>query len=402
MAVNSNDFVIENGVLLKYNGSDAVVTIPEGITEIGERVFQDNEFEDNENIKTVVISNSVIRIKKHAFTGCGSFEKPAYVIIPSSVKSIDEEAFYCSNVEKVEISEGLENIGDWAFQENDSLLDIKIPKSVINIGEDVFGGCYSLKSIDVDIENTMYSSLNGVLFDKKLKTLIRYPAGKSDTKYKIPDGVTRIKSFAFGCGETGCRGCDKLESIIIPDSVVTIEENAFRGCENLESVVIPKSVRTIENSAFYKCYSLRDIYYAGTESEWNAINKTTFNKDNPNVVVHYNCKSKDDVLSKIEEEVRKLLSEGKSEKEIYSILKTKNISDIDIVDTFSRVKSDSPMVESFCNKVILPNITSLFSKNSGRSKYTVGEVARILYKKYPKNLVDSAIVSVLDNQYLVD
>lgn len=60
------------------------------------------------------------------------------------------------------------------------------------------------------------------------------------------------------------------------------------------------------------------------------------------------------------------------------------------------------MVVSFCDKVILPDIKSLFRKSNGVSKYTIGEVANILYNKYPRALVNEAIVKVLHNEYLVD
>lgn len=79
-----------------------------------------------------------------------------------------------------------------------------------------------------------------------------------------------------------------------------------------------------------------------------------------------------------------------------------NISDNDIVDAMSRIDSISPMVVSFCDKVILPDISSLFQKSGGVSKYTIGEVANILYGKYPRALVNEAIIRVISSEYLVD
>lgn len=124
----------------------------------------------------------------------------------------------------------------------------------------------------------------------------------------------------------------------------------------------------------------------------------------PNIKIHFNYINKDKAtLIDIENEVRKLLSEGKSEKEVYQTLKSKgNVSDNDIVDALLRIDSTSPMVVSFCDKVILPDISSLFQKSGGVSKYTIGEVANILYNKYPRALVNEAIVKVLHNEYLVD
>ena len=72
------------------------------------------------------------------------------------------------------------------------------------------------------------------------------------TKLTIPDSVTTIGNFAF-------YGCENLESLTIPDSVTTIGNSAFYGCENLESLTIPDSVTTIGKSAFYGCKNLESL-----------------------------------------------------------------------------------------------------------------------------------------------
>lgn len=144
------------------------------------------------------------------------------------------------------------SIGDKAFVGCTALKNITIPNSVINIGNYVFAGCNSLQSINVSEGNSNYLSCGGVLFDKSKSVLIKYPEGKKDTSYIIPDGVTSIGDFAF-------MYCISLKSITIPNSVTSVGCDAFRWCVLLESIIIPKSVPSIGDGAFMYCESLQSI-----------------------------------------------------------------------------------------------------------------------------------------------
>lgn len=108
------------------------------------------------------------------------------------------------------------SIGDKAFAGCTALENITIPNGVINIGNYVFTGCNSLQSINVSEGNSHYLSCGGVLFDKSKSVLIKYPDGKKDTSYIIPDGVTSIGDGAF-------MYCESLQSITIPENVTSDE-----------------------------------------------------------------------------------------------------------------------------------------------------------------------------------
>ena len=98
----------------------------------------------------------------------------------------------------------------------------------------------------------MYSSEDGVLFDKDKTEIIRYPEGKKDTSYTIPNSVTSIVDYAF-------YHCTSLTNITIPDSVTRIWSFAFDGCSSLTSITIPNSVTSIGRYVFDGCKKLTSI-----------------------------------------------------------------------------------------------------------------------------------------------
>jgi hypothetical protein len=103
--------------------------------------------------------------------------------------------------------------------------------------------------------NSVYSSVDGVLFDENQKTLIQYPGGRVGC-YSMPNSVTSIAdgSFSDSSGLTG---------IIIPNSVTNIGIDAFSGCNGLTNLTIPGSVTFVADQAFYFCDGLTAIYFQG-------------------------------------------------------------------------------------------------------------------------------------------
>ena len=103
---------------------------------------------------------------------------------------------------------------------------------------------------------------------------------KSLTSITIPEGVTTIGISAF-------QGCKSLISITLPSSVTTIDACAFYGCKNLTSITIPSSVTHIDEDAFTDCPLVTDVYYAGTEEQWRAIDIDS-NLLPERATIHYN------------------------------------------------------------------------------------------------------------------
>ena len=132
------------------------------------------------------------------------------------------------------------------------LTAVYIPETVTDIAVDTFAVCPTIACINVSENNTVYSSVGGVLYTKDGKTLILYPEAKTAETFDVPATVTTIGIGAFV-------GAENLKSISIPESVTTIEMSAFRSCSGLTSIKIPSGVTTIANQTFAMCLSLSSI-----------------------------------------------------------------------------------------------------------------------------------------------
>ena len=237
------------------------VTIPDSVTSIG-----DSAFKYCTGLTSVTIGNSVTSIGDDAFYGCTGLTS---ITIPDSVTSIGDYAFDdCKNLTSVTIGDSITSIGDSAFSGCKSLTSIAIPNSVTSIGYWAFSGCIGLTSLSVDSANKIYHSENNCIIETEKKNLVlgcknsiipsdgsvtsigdsAFYGCKGLTSIIIPDSVTSVDGFS---------GCTGLTSVTIPDSVTSVD--GFSGCTGLTSVTIPDSVTRIGNSAFSSCKGLTSV-----------------------------------------------------------------------------------------------------------------------------------------------
>jgi len=223
-------FTTNNGAITitKYTGPGGAVTIPSTINGLPVTSIGNNAFRSKTGLTSVTIPDSVIRIGVEAFRSCPSLTN---IAIGMNVASIESGA----------------------FEECASLTKVTIPSSVTNIGPyHVFNGCNGLTNITVAALNSVYGSLDGILFDKSQTTLITYPAGLTGRHYTIPHNVVSIGFDAF-------LGCLNLTSVTIPDGLIRIGEEAFRSCRSLTNIAIGTNVASIESSAFEECAGLTKV-----------------------------------------------------------------------------------------------------------------------------------------------
>lgn len=263
-----------NLTITGYTGTNKNITIPSSIPGLGMvTTIGNSAFAYNTNLTSVIIPDSVFTIEDYAFIrssitnitignsvtsmGVGIFESCiglTSITIPDSVSSLGNSMFYgCTSLTNMIIGNSVTIIGNYVFNNCISLTSITIPSSVTKIGVYVFRSCTSLTNITVDAKNTVYTSLNGVLFNKNKTLLILYPC-RIIGSYSIPNSVTNIGDSAFS-------NSTNLISISIPNSVINIESSAFNNCINLPSITIPDSVTFIGYNAFYNCNNLTNVIF---------------------------------------------------------------------------------------------------------------------------------------------
>ena len=200
------DFIIENGVLIKYVGQGRKVIVPDGVHEIGE----------------------------WAFAQCDTVES---INLPDEVTVISPHAFIlCRNLTEINLPAGVEQIGDCAFTACLSLPSIKFPDGLRKIGQSAFSCCTSLKSICIP---------GGVLLIEE----DAFESCKCLTDVFISEGVAEICKRAFG-------KCRSLSRVALPKSLLEIGTEAFYMCDALTDITIPENVGEIGDRAFAFCLRL--------------------------------------------------------------------------------------------------------------------------------------------------
>jgi hypothetical protein len=273
--------------------------IPNSVNSISDCAFQDCS-----SLTSVTIPNSLSSIRQNVFADCIGLTT---VTIPGSVTTIGMDAFArCKGLTSVTIPPSVISIGRYAFYECTGLKTITISSSLSDIGPYAFHGCNAMFSVDPG--NTNYSSVDGALFDKTQTTLLRCPISKNGS-YSIPGTVTSIGDGAFNdCSaifsvDAGNADYSSVDGVLfnkkqtklircptskngnysIPNTVTSIEDGAFGECSRLTTVVIHNKVNSIGGGSFSGCSAI--ISVDKENSNYSGLEGVLFDK-NQTVLMH--------------------------------------------------------------------------------------------------------------------
>lgn len=288
------------------------VAIPSGITEL-----PGNLLSSCKKLTKVTLPEGITKIGVTVFGECESL---ASITLPRTVTSIGSYAFDDTAIRTIDIPNGVTEIGERAFGQCPNLTELVIPDSVVKIGLNVVEGCSKLRSIHlgkgvenifwvnsiaganefrtfqdcesltyitVDPDNQYYTAEDNVLFNKDKTEVYRSAPGKTGS-YTLPNSVkTMENTFIFEDSQ--------LSSIVIPEGVQSIPRSTFKNCTNLKKIWLPKSLRIVGMNAFVAGMEdlgadpIEDVYYAGSEDDWNSINFVDGIR--PSGTVHYNAET---------------------------------------------------------------------------------------------------------------
>ncbi|MBQ7624873.1 MAG: leucine-rich repeat protein [Clostridia bacterium] len=153
---------------------------------------------------------------------------------------------------------------EWSAFAYSSLSEINLGAALTTVRYDSFTDCSALTDVNVSESNKVFSSVNGVLFNKDRTEIILFPQGKTGN-ILMPDGLLSITESAF----SGCLG---ITGVVFPDSVQTIGNFAFMNCSNLSAVTFGSGLKSIGEMAF-EGTALTEVYYNGTAAEWEKVTK---------------------------------------------------------------------------------------------------------------------------------
>jgi hypothetical protein len=273
------------------------VSLPEGLTEIGDNVFcgctsligitfpstltkiGENAFSKSKLFGDIVIPDSVTEIAAGAFSSTDITS----VILPASLKTLSDSAFSnCATLEcEITLPEGLTTIGKFAFMDSPITGTLVIPATVTTISESPFWGT---KLTKIEVKGQVKSLDNAFKMCESLQE-VSLPEGVTSLKEAfwrcrsidfvyVPSTVTNIDGAFFECtalktvyltgdllsiGASTFQGCSSLTTIKIPSTVTKIEARAFANCSSLKSIELPSALASIGEYAFAGAASLKEL-----------------------------------------------------------------------------------------------------------------------------------------------
>ena len=277
--VRNSDGVAVEGVDYELIPPDGKIVIPSEIKGTPVVRIQGYSFEEFDEIKRVVIPESVKTIEDSAFVECLNLTS---VVIPPSVEAIGDYAFAsCRSLVKISDCDDDEIVQKtfWdnvplrtqiedprrrktkdaiqtTFWDEEELTTTFLPKGVKRYGKDVFAGCYSIRKLVVP---EGVEALSEEMFD----------SCESLTSVRLPSSVRTIGVHAFW-------DCHSLMRVELQEGVKSILDGAFESCRALKSILLPRSLNYIASDAFEDCVAQLIVHEGSYAEHWACAHDLTY------------------------------------------------------------------------------------------------------------------------------
>lgn len=274
---------VPNG-MFQYMGIEEVI-LSDNISTLNYQAFFDCK-----NLKTIK-ANKLNAIQDSVFQNCTSLEEinptdDVKINFPDTLYWIGTNAFFkCSSLGDVTLDKNIFHIGNSAFY-NSGITNLVIGNNVTEIGSSAFKELVNCESIYIDVEpslveyreyGTMFwgcTSLDTLTIGKNVTTLEPNCLQNMVTKHLIFEEGSTITEIPNHC----VYGNANLESVVLPENLITISEEAFQACYSLKSIELPNTITTIKRNGFFGCHSLEtingleNVEYIGNHAFFNNIN----------------------------------------------------------------------------------------------------------------------------------
>lgn len=254
VAISNSNWGTDTNVHGVFEGCISLqnITIGSSVEIIGQDCFAGTA------LVNVVIPDNVVTVSHGAFQSCESLLK---VVIGDGVTSLGEACFKnCDSLTDVSIGKSVQSFGDISFWDCDALVSITIPTNVTSLGAASFFHCDNLEK--VVIGNGVTDLLTSVKDYNKYSDWGNYK--KHQYCHGLFEGCVKLKEVVLGSGlktiGQDCFAGTALETVVIPDNVITVSTGAFANCSALNSVIIGNGVSTLSDFAFYNCTSIAEVH----------------------------------------------------------------------------------------------------------------------------------------------
>ena len=262
------EFIISGSSLRRCKTQNEECIIPDGINFIDREAFVNNK-----NIKSVKMPDTVMNTFDGVFKYCENLER---VELSKKLNKIENYMFQdCFKLKEIIGLENIEKIFAYAFSNCLELKEFIVSNQLKKIDSRAFYKCINLERIIVSEENEFFKSVDGVLYNKDLTTLVLYPAGKKDETFEILDSVKEINNYAFQSNsylkkivfndlvttipEYCFTECSSLEEVIFNDQITKISQFAFKDCRKISFINFPKGLNYLSQGSFENCINLQNV-----------------------------------------------------------------------------------------------------------------------------------------------